>query len=136
MKKKKKYGIFHRRSGPPPPHEKYGKIQPIFFKLLTTYGGLFEKKYFFPLKKLELYLFQIYYREGGCTKWKKIFFAFLDELRHFQQLLKKYGKSKNFNPAPPIRWKIPYFFFFSILTGSLRVLTLLTDVKSLQSEVS
>ena len=47
-KLKKKYGIFHRRSGPPPPHEKYGKIQPIFLKLLTTYGGLFEKNIFFP----------------------------------------------------------------------------------------
>ena len=26
---------------------------------------------------------------------------------------------KILTPPPPIRWKIPYFFFFSILTGSL-----------------
>ena len=42
--------------------KKYGKIQPIFFKLLTTYGGLSEKKKNFPLKKLKLYLFKINYR--------------------------------------------------------------------------
>ena len=81
-------------------HEKYGKIQPIFFKLLTTYGGLSEKKNFFPLKKLKLYLFQIYYREGGCIKLKKNFFAFLDELSHFQQVLKKCENQKILTPPP------------------------------------
>ena len=55
---------------------------------------------------------------------EKNFFAFLDELRHFQQLLKKYGKSKKFYPPAPKVWKIPYFFFFSILTGSLRKLNM------------
>ena len=64
------------------------KKKSVEFSTLGLDWGLFEKKYFFPLKKLEFYLFQIYYREGGCTKLKKIFFAFLDKLSHFQQVLK------------------------------------------------
>ena len=66
MKKKKKVWIFPLGPGPPPPHAKVWKIQPIFFKLLTTYGGLFEKKYFFPWKSWNFF----YFRYIKCTKWE------------------------------------------------------------------